>query len=183
MLHIAHHLRELKAAGSTEGQGWATDMATLLSATWQLVLEATAAGQRSLSDEVLAEVCENYKSIIATCHVANPAVAPSGKRGRTKRSKAHNLLLRFDAYEDDVLRFATDFAVPFDNNLCERDVRMVKIAQKISGGFRSTEGAEAFLALRSYLSTAAKQGMNRLEALQRLFNGDTWMPATPGVSP
>jgi transposase len=179
----AHHLRELEAAASTEGQSWAIDMATLLSATWQLVLEATAAGQRSLSDEVLAEVCESYKSIIAAGHGANPPVAPSGKRGRTKRSKAHNLLLRLDAYEDDVLRFATDFAVPFDNNLCERDVRMVKIAQKISGGFRSTEGAEAFLALRSYLSTAAKQGMNRLEALQRLFNGNTWMPAAPGVSP
>jgi hypothetical protein len=61
--------------------------------------------------------------------------------------------------------------------------QMVKIAQKISGGFRSTEGAEAFLALRSYLSTAAKQGMNRLEALQRLFNGDTWMPAASGAAP
>jgi len=178
----AHHLRELEAAGSTEGQSWATDMATLLSDTWQRVLEATAAGQHALSDEVLAEVCENYESIIAAGHVANPPVAPSGRRGPSKRTKAHNLLLRLDAYEDDVLRFATDFAVPFDNNLCERDVRMVKIAQKISGGFRSTEGAEAFLALRSYLSTAAKQGMNRLEALQRLFNGEPWMPAAPGAS-
>lgn len=179
----AHHLRELEAAGSTEGQSWAGDMATLLSNTWQLVLEATAAGQHALSDEVLAEVRENYKSIIAAGHVANPPVAPSGKRGRTKRSKAHNLLLRLDTYEDDVLRFATDFAVPFDNNLCERDIRMIKIAQKVSGGFRSTQGAEAFLALRSYLSTAAKQGMNRLEVLQRLFNGDTWMPAAPGAGP
>ena len=179
----AHHLRELEAAGSIEGQSWATGMSTLLSATWQRVLEATAAGQRSLSDEVLAEVYEKYQSIIAAGHVANPPVAPSGKRGRTKRTKAHNLLLRLDAYEDDVLRFAGDFDVPFDNNLAERDIRMVKIAQKISGGFRSTEGAQAFLALRSYLSTAAKQGMNRLVALQRLFNGDTWMPAAPGTSP
>lgn len=179
----SHHLRELEAAGSIEGQSWANDMSTLLSATWQRVLEATAAGQRSLSDEVLAQVYENYQSIIAAGHLANPPVAPSGKRGRTKRTKTHNLLLRLDAYEDDVLRFAADFAVPFDNNLCERDIRMVKIAQKISGGFRSTEGAEAFLALRSYLSTAAKQGMNRLVALQRLFNGDTWMPAVPGASP
>jgi len=179
----SHHLRELEAAGSIEGQSWVNDMSTLLSATWQRVLEATAAGQRSLSDQVLAEVYENYQSIIAAGHVANPPVAPSGKRGRTKRTKTHNLLLRLDAYEDDVLRFAADFAVPFDNNLCERDIRMVKIAQKISGGFRSTEGAEAFLALRSYLSTAAKQGMNRLVALQRLFNGDTWMPAAPGTSP
>jgi len=179
----AHILRELEAAASTEGQGWATDMAGLLSETWQLVLAAKAAGEGALSDEVLAEVRENYTTIIAAGHVANPPVAPSGKRGRTKRTKAHNLLLRLDTYRDDVLRFATDFPVPFDNNISERDVRMVKIAQKVSGGFRSSAGAEAFLAFRSYLSTAAKQGMNRLEVLQRLFNGDTWMPAAPGASP
>jgi transposase len=179
----SHHLRELEAAGSIEGQSWANDMSTLLSATWQRVLEATAAGQRSLREDVLAQVYENYQGIIAAGHLANPPVAPSGRRGRTKRTKAHNLLLRLDAYEDDVLRFAGDFDVPFDNNLAERDIRMVKIAQKISGGFRSTEGAQAFLALRSYLSTAAKQGVNRLEVLQRLFNGHTWMPAAPGASP
>jgi transposase len=179
----AHHLRELEAAGSTEGQGWAADMAELLATTWHLVLEAKTADQHALGPEVLAEVRKNYASIIAAGHAANPPVAPSGKRGRTKRTKAHNLLLRLDTYEDDVLRFAADFAVPFDNNLCERDVRMIKIAQKISGGFRTTEGAEAFLALRSYLSTAAKQGMHRLEVLQQLFNGDTWMPAAPCASP
>jgi hypothetical protein len=83
---------------------------------------------------------------------------------------------------DDVLRFTTDFRVSFDNNLCERDIRMVKIAQKISGGFRSTEGARSFLAFRSYLSSAAKQGANRLEVLQQLFAGDTWMPIPSGTS-
>ena len=89
-------------------------------------------------------------------------------------------MLRLDTHADDVLRFATDFVVPFDNNLRERDVRMLKIAQKISaGGFRSTEGAEAFLAFRSYLSTDAKQGVNRLDALQQLFNGNPWMPTAP----
>ena len=92
-------------------------------------------------------------------------------------------MLRLDNYADDVLRFATDFTVPFDNNLSERDVRMVKIAQKVSGGFRSNEGAKAFLAFRSYLSTAAKQGVNRLEALRQLFNDGPWMPAAPGAGP
>jgi hypothetical protein len=179
----AHHLRELEAAGSTEGQSWAADMTGHLSNTWHLVLEAKAAGQHALGDEVLAEVREHYKTIIAAGHVANPPVAPSGKRGRTKRTKAHNLLLRLDAYTDDVLRFASDFAVPFDNNLSERDVRMVKIAQKVSGGFRSTAGAEAFLAFRSYISTAAKQGINRLDAIERLFTGDPWMPTTPSAGP
>ena len=91
------------------------------------------------------------------------------------------MLLRLDRHTNDVLRFATDFSVPFDNNLSERDVRMVKIAQKISGGFRSTEGAEAFLAFRSYLSTAAKQGVNRLGALQQLFDGSPWLPFQPAI--
>jgi transposase len=115
--------------------------------------------------------------------VANPPVGPSGKRGRPKRTKAHNLLCRLDDYADDVLRFTADFTVPFDNNLSERDVRMVKIAQKISGGFRSNEGATAFLAFRSCLSTAAKQGINRLEALRQLFNDGPWMPAADGAGP
>jgi len=179
----AHHLRELEAAASADGQGWAKDMAGLLTETWHQVLEAKAAAKSALGDDELAEIRTRYDAIIAAGHVANPPVAPTGKRGRPKRTKAHNLLLRLDTYADDVLRFATDFAVPFDNNLSERDVRMVKIAQKVSGGFRSTEGAEAFLAFRSYLSTAAKQGMNRLEALRQLFNGEPWMPAAPGAGP
>ena len=178
-----HHLRELDAAGATDGQGWANDMAGLLSDTWLTVLEAKAADNNALASDQLAEVRASYDAIIAAGHVANPPVAPSGRRGRPKRTKPHNLLLRLDNYADDVLRFATDFTVPFDNNLSERDVRMVKIAQKISGGFRSTEGAQAFLAFRSYLSTAAKQGVNRLEALRQLFNGEPWMPAAPGASP
>lgn len=175
----AHHLRELEAAGETDGQGWANDMAGLLADTWHRVLEVKVDGVNTLSNDELAELRANYRAIIAAGYRANPPPIPTGKRGRTKRSKPHNLLLRLDTHADDVLRFATDFAVPFDNNLCERDVRMVKIAQKISGGFRSTEGAEAFLAFRSYLSTAAKQGVNRLDALQQLFNGNPWMPTAP----
>ena len=179
----AHHLRELEAAGSTDGQGWANDMTGLLAGTWHQVLRAKAGGSSSLGEDELKELRASYDAIIAAGHLVNPPVAPSGKRGRPKRTKAHNLLLRLDTYAEDVLRFATDFAVPFDNNLSERDIRMVKIAQKISGGFRSVEGAEAFLAFRSYLSTAAKQGVNLLDALQQLFNGEPWMPAAPGAGP
>jgi len=179
----AHHLRELDAAGATDGQGWANDMAGLLTDTWLMVLEAKAAEKSALRSDQLAQVRTKYGAIIAAGHVANPPVAPSGRRGRPKRTKPHNLLLRLDNYADDVLRFATDFTVPFDNNLSERDVRMVKIAQKVSGGFRSNEGARAFLAFRSYLSTAAKQGINRLEALRQLFGDGPWMPAAPGAGP
>ena len=179
-LRNAHHLRELEATGETDGQGWANDMAGLLAYAWHRVLEFKVDGVNTLSDDELAELRTNYRAIIAAGHRANPTPIPTGKRGRTTRSKPHNLLLRLDTHADDVLRFATDFVVPFDNNLRERDVRMLKIAQKISaGGFRSTGGAEAFLAFRNYLSTTAKQGVNRLDALKQLFNGNPWMPTAP----
>lgn len=89
-----------------------------------------------------------------------------------------SLVKRLDDYQDDVLRFATDFRVPF-GNYAERAIRMVKLQQKISGTFRSRGGAEAFLAVRSYVGTALKQGKNVLDALGKLFAGDPWLPATP----
>lgn len=177
----AHHLRELEAVGELEGQGWATDMAAFLGDTWRRVLDAKSTGADRFTHEELLMLRCDYRAIIAAGHRANPPPIPIGSQGRPRRSTALNLLMRLDTHAEDVLRFAADFSVPFDNNLCERDVRMVKIAQKISGGFRSWEGAEAFLAFRSYLSTAAKQGVNRLDVLQKLFNGDPWMPATPAV--
>jgi len=175
-------LRELAAAALNEEQSWANDMAGLLSDTWHHVLEATANGQHHLDDQELVSIRANYRAIIDAGHEANPPPVPTGRRGRPKRSKAHNLLERLDLHVDDVLRFTTDFSIPFDNNLAERDIRMVKIAQKISGGFRSTQGAESFLAFRSYLSSAAKQGANRLEVLQQLFVGDAWMPISSGTN-
>jgi transposase len=81
-----------------------------------------------------------------------------------------------------VLRFATDFRVDFDNNQAERDVRMVKLQQKISGGWRSEPGARAFLAVRSYLSTARKHGEAAVDVLRALFAGQPWLPA-PAASP
>jgi transposase len=98
-----------------------------------------------------------------------------GKRGPMTRTKAANLLRRLDVYTDDVLRFADDFSVPFDNNEAERQVRMVKVQEKISGGFRSSAGATAWLALRSYLATVMKNGVNPLGALQQLMMADPWM--------
>ena len=115
--------------------------------------------------------------IIRLGHLENPEPTRiAGKRGRVRRSKALNLLRRLDVYDADVLRFAHDFTVPFDNNLAERDIRMVKVHQKISGCFRSTRGAEDFLALRGYLSTARKNDVGLLGALQSLFEGRPWMP-------
>ena len=89
-------------------------------------------------------------------------------------------MLRLDEREDEVLRFATDFRVPFDNNLAERDIRMVKLQQKISGCWRTREGAERFLAIRSYISTARKQGHRPLEVLGMLTAGEPWIPSAAG---
>jgi transposase len=179
----AHHLRELIAVAESAGQGWANDMAGLLCDALHLVLEAKENGKSALETHEIQAIHTQYRTIIAAGHTANPPPEPTGKRGRPKRSTAGNLLCRLDDYTDEVLRFATDFSVPWDNNLAERDIRMVKIAQKISGGFRSDDGAEAFLAFRSYISTAAKQGVNRLDALQRLFKGSPWIPSPSAASP
>jgi hypothetical protein len=172
----AHHLRELDGVAEVEGQGWATDMVALLASTWHRVGDLKEEGAPSFSATELASIRSAYDTIIAAGHVANPAPPPSGKRGRTKKTKAANLLGRLDLYADDVLRFATDFRVSFDNNEAERQVRMVKVQQKISGGFRTKTGAIAWLAVRSYLATVMKNGENPLGALQRLMDADPWMP-------
>jgi transposase len=87
-----------------------------------------------------------------------------------------NLLARLDAHRDEVLRSLEDTRVPFDNNQAERDLRMVKLQQKISGCWRTLAGAQAFLTVRSYIATARKQGRNPLDALRRLFDGHPWLP-------
>jgi transposase len=179
----AHHLRDLTAVSETQGQGWADDMAALLAETWCQVLEDKAAGESALAPEVLGRVTSRYRAIIAAGYAVNPPALVRIRNGRITQSKGRNLVVRLDTYTDDVLRFARDFSVPFDNNLAERDIRMVRVAEKISGGFRSRQGAEAFLAIRSYLSTAGKQGASRFDVLQRLFHGNPWMPAALGAGP
>src|SRR5918996_6520200 len=101
---------------------------------------------------------------------------PSGKRGRTRQSKAVNLLHRLRTYADDVLRFMTDLGVPFTNNLAEQAVRMPKVKQKVSGCFRPKEGAEAFGIIRSYLDTLRKQGANLFHVLSQTFQGNVPQP-------
>ena len=86
---------------------------------------------------------------------------------------------RLDIYQDDVLRFAYDLRVPFDNNQAERDIRMVKLRQKISGCLRSTTGAEHFVNIRSVMSTARKQAVNEFDVLLGAFTGNSWIPARP----
>ena len=172
----AHHLRELAAAADDAAQGWASDMTDLLIDAKAAVDAAGAAGEDRLDAAVLADLGRRYEAIVAAGHAANPPPPRSGKRGRTKKSKAANLLARLDVYRADVLRFTVNFAVSFDNNQAERDVRMVKLQQKISGCWRTRAGGERFLAIRSYLSTARKQGVGALDVLQQVFQGGCWLP-------
>ena len=94
-----------------------------------------------------------------------------------RKTKPHNLLLRLERHQPDVLRFANDFKVPFGNNQAEQDIRMVKLQQKISGCWRTTHGAQRFLTIRGYISTTHKNGINALHALTALTAGTPWLPA------
>ena len=163
----AHHLRELKALVEIEKEDWAHNMQRLL----RRACHATnLARERAvpLKPGLIALFDRRYDAILAeglVFHEAQPALAKARRRGRPPRRVGHNLLLRLSNRKHDVLRFLTDPAVPFTNNLAEQDGRMMKLRQKISGGFRSEDGAKDFAVIRSVLSTARKQGWNLLQTL------------------
>lgn len=172
-----HHLRELAGVEEQGGQAWAHEMACLLLEIKAAVDAANDAGATQLEPRMLAGYRRRYRQIIAAGYACNPEPARTGKRGRPRQGKARSLLLRLDRHEDDVLRFAHDLNVPFDNNQAERDIRMIKLQQKISGCWRTREGADTFLALRSYISTARKQGQGVLAVLRAAVHGEPWLPA------
>jgi transposase len=179
----AHHLRELLAIieQDPEGQSWAAKIDMLLRALHATVQETKTAGEQSLDPWTLAGYRAAYEQIIVLGHQQNPpGTIPTGKRGVIKQTPARNLLVRLDRDREQVLRFAHDFRVPFDNNLAERDLRMIKIQQKISGCWQTTTGADQFLALRSYISTTRKQHRDMIDALARLAKHQPWLPATAG---
>lgn len=179
----AHHLRELVALtqahqrrGSTEIT-WPQAMADLLVEINTAVKTAKAAGHSRLEPNQQTRFEQRYRDLIAQGWRDHPPPPPTGKQGRPRLGTAGSLLRRLDIYQDDVLRFATDFEVPFDNNQAERDIRMIRVQQKISGSWRSEAGADAYLAVRSYLSTARKQHRSALDVLRELFTGTPWLPA------
>jgi transposase len=175
----AHHLRDLTALVENDQQQWAALMIACLLAAKQLVDAAKQAAETELPADCLQRIEQLYAAIVCLGLAENPLPdtrPPPGKRGRPKKSKARNLVERFDQHQAAILRFIHDFKVPFDNNLAERDIRMMKVQQKISGCFRSWEGAQQFCRLRSYISTIRKQGLNVWEALGSLFDGDVLMP-------
>jgi transposase len=172
----AHHLRELAAVVETDPdrQHWAQQMIMLLGEMNDMTRHARTVAADAVGPGVLATWRQRYDELIEAGRAANPD--PGG--GTLARSPAANLIARLAGFAADVLRFATDLRIPFDNNLAERDIRMVKLRQKISGGLRSWAGAQMFCAIRSYLSTARKHGIGALDALTRLHNGQCWLPGT-----
>jgi transposase len=167
-----HHLRELTFVAERLQQRWAAELKATLLQMKGLVDAAQAAGQTRLDPLQVAAVVVDYRTLVRQGLAANPPRAkPPTQPGPPKRSKAGNLAERLWRHDAAVLRFLDDVRVPFDNNQAERDIRMVKVQQKIAGCFRTTTGAEQFCRIRGYLSTARKQGHTPLAALEAVFAG------------
>lgn len=169
-----HHLRELTWVAEHFQQGWAQALKELLLAMRAAVAAARAAGAQRLDTSVHAQLTARYTELLCQGVAANPLPPPPTgppKRGRRKQCPARNLLDRLFQHQGEVLAFLDDFAVPFDNNQAERDRRMLKVQQKISGTFRSSAGAVAFCRIRGTLSTLHKAGAALLAALRTLFTG------------
>ena len=172
----AHHLRELQYILEHDNQWWAFHLSVLLVSIHSQVKALKAQAKTALTREDLAALSRRYDDILDQGLRQNPIPPPDPtkpkKRGRPKRSTARNLLERLQTHKVAVLGFVYDFDIPFDNNQAERDLRMMKLKQKISGCFRAENGARAFCRIRGYLSTLRKQGLDVLEILVDLFSGN-----------
>jgi transposase len=177
----AHHLRELKFIHEQYDQAWAETLAKLLVEIKTAVDTAQADGQTALPADTRAAFDRRYEETLEAGYRVNPRPPPpvgagGKKRGRPAQPPPLNLLDRLRDFKTETLAFLHDFRVPFDNNLAERDVRMVKVKQKVSGGFRTPEGAQGFAQIRGYLSTARKHTVNALAALREAFAGCPFIP-------
>jgi transposase len=182
----AHLLRELTFVAEDLHQTWAADLIKLMLECKETVEAARnqGEGQSGLSENVLADYRNRYSNLLAQGLAANPPPQDGwhcNKRGRPKQSKAKNLIDRMQSRWREVLAFAYDFKVPFDNNQAERDLRMIKVHQKVSGGFRTELGASWFCRIRTYISTLRKQGQSAYYALRQAFLGQPLLPALPPV--
>ena len=174
-----HHLRELTFVEEQFEQPWAKDLKGMLLEMKAAVEQARTRGERRLDDGERHAFIRRYDDLMAQGLTANPRPErPPGRRGRLKQSPARNLLERLWMGHEEVLAFLDDLTIPFDNNQAQRDLRMLKVQQKIAGSFRADAGSDAFARIRGYLSSMHKQGVALLAALQSVFSGQPLYPAS-----
>jgi len=175
-----HTTRELTGISENYLQMWSIEMKALLFEIKDCVDE-TRKTSDNLDPEQIRVFEEKYDRIAKIGFEENPPpLIPENqtkKPGRIRQSKSKNLLDRFADYKTDILRFMNDFDVPFENNQAERDVRMMKVQQKISGTFRSSNGAEIFCRIRGYISTVKKNKISVIDAIIDAFSGKAFIPS------
>jgi transposase len=177
-LCLVHLLRELTFFSEEQHLMWAADLKELFLLMKEAADQARSLGRTGLFPLEVADWTAQYQRILEEADALHPrAQAPPGTRGRARQSAARNLLDRLRDHQKAVLACLDHLAVPFDNNQAERDIRMVKVQQKVSGSFRSEAGAAAFCRIRSYLSTLRKQGLDVLSALEGALRGHPVLPS------
>jgi transposase len=177
-LCLVHLLRELTYLAEELGLWWAAKLKKLLLTMKSTTDQARAQGKQGLSPPEVADFTTRYLALLTEGDQVHPSIpTPKGKRGKAKQHPARNLLDRLRKHQEAVLLFLKRLDVPFDNNLAERDIRMVKVQQKVSGSFRSTEGARFFCRIRGYVSTLRKQGLQIFPALEATLCGQPLLPS------
>lgn len=173
----SHLIRELIAVYENDKQNWARGMIDLLLRIHKRVERAKEQNHHFLPAQTCYYYKRQYRSLLTIAEKLNPHQnAQPGKRGRPKQTKVRNLIERMSDYQDEVLAFMEDLRVPFTNNQAERDLRMLKVKQKISGTFRSREGGDAFCRIRGYISTACKNACSAFDAIVMAFMGNPFIP-------
>jgi transposase len=174
----AHIMRELTGAYENTGQEWSKYLIDLLLEMKRMKEKLLDTGVKQFSKERLEEFSNKYDLLMEAGIALNPVHEKiPGKRGRVKRGKTRALIDRLVQYKGEVCLFAANFSIPFDNNQAERDLRMLKVKQKVSGCFRTRQGANEFAAIMSYASTCHKHGISAFKAIKNAFLGDAIITA------
>jgi len=169
-----HNIRELTGIHELTGQNWAQEMIELLLDIKERIDDLDP--EDKLSVKTKQAFTERYDEIIENGYLANPPPEQTKKRGRPKQGRARNMLNRLSEHRHEVLAFMEDSPAVFDNNQAERDIRMVKVKQKISGVFRSGKGADMFCRIRGYISTARKNSLSAFTAIIDALEDDPFVP-------